>query len=348
MRSSKQTLKRTALTSMTFALLLSGCGGDSSSTSNTEVPLQPQPEAFTLNFKALSGQNEINCDTQYDGFGAGGEYSLGVSDLRFYVSNIQFFDSEGNALALTLDETEFQHNHTSGFVGLIDFLGTDSGYCELAAEGTPRTNAVITGELQQATSTQVASISFDIGVPQAVMKNVIAASADVSDAPSPLGEMHWSWASGYRHFVLNFVAMDAANTEMVENSNFHIGSTDCGSGAQALSEQDECGKVNTAQVQLDNFDLSSHSVTVNLHSIMTNVLEEHFVAPVWNPIVDGDESACIDEQRFNGYCITGESFGLQCHSGSTQNACVGLFPNFGLSIEDGKASATTNLVFGME
>lgn len=318
-----------------LSIVLSACGNSSSTESSTD-------ESFSLSFRPVSGSMDVNCDNSYNGIGPGGAYTVGVTDLRFYISNIRFFDADDNEISLDFDDNDFQLNHEDGFVGLIDFTSNVSGYCALAAEGTARTNSNITGTMANAT---VSSISFDVGVPQAVMKSVIAATDDVTDTPSPLGEMYWSWASGYRHFVLNFTSMNAANTDMVENSGFHIGSTDCGSGTKALSDRDSCGNVNTASVNLDNFDLQNQAVTIDLEEIFANVADENFVSPVWTEIVNGDESACIDSRRSHGFCVTGEAFGLQCHSGAAQSACGTLFPNFGITMASGESDADTNLVF---
>ncbi|HEY7772018.1 MAG TPA: MbnP family copper-binding protein [Marinagarivorans sp.] len=296
-------------------MLLSGCGDSSSTTQVSNAPNETT-DAFNLEFKAMVGELALNCDDTYSGLAAEQNYAIGVSDLRFYVSNIQFYDTNGASLATTLDDNAFQLNHAAGSVSLIDFTGSDSGYCELAAEGTARTNTQITG---QVADSAIAAISFDIGVPQATMKAVIAATDNVEDTPSPLAEMYWSWASGYRHFVMNFTAMDATHTEFTENSGVHLGSRDCGTTGKALSEQDHCGLLNTPMVFLDNFDPSINSIVVDVEAILANLQAADFAG--------------------------GGSFGAQCHSGISQDACHAVFPAFGLDLLSGQASAQNNSVF---
>ncbi|WDT76931.1 MAG: hypothetical protein MPW16_06875 [Candidatus Manganitrophus sp.] len=53
-------------------------------------------------------------------------------------------------------------------------------------------------------------MTFDLGVSQPLMKATIANNT-AEGAPSPLNEMYWSWASGYRHFVMNFAVEDDGN-----------------------------------------------------------------------------------------------------------------------------------------
>ncbi len=332
-----------ALSVVLLSSVLTACFDGKSKTSSNNVS-KPDTK-FVLQFKAVSGEEEVNCDTLYSGFGPDQSISVGVTDLRFYVSNLKFYNADGDALDIELDDNEFQLNHEAGRVALVDFTGTSSGYCEQAAEGTPRTNTVLTGSVSDQ---PIAAISFDIGVPQTVMKAVIDDTDIETDSPSPLAEMYWSWASGYRHFVLNFSSMDSVHTDMVENSGFHIGSRGCGSAAgKALSDRDECDIVNTAEVMLTGFDPNTNVVTVDLQSLFANVKLSDFSAPAWTNFGD-DDSICVDERRNGAWCVTGTNFGLQCHSGSTQGACQSLFPNFGLNLETGAANSITNIVFGKE
>lgn len=322
--------------------LLAACGGDDS-TSSTNIPLS-EDTPFTINFKAINNELDVNCDNAADGIGPDDAYSIGVTDLRFYISNVKFYDAQGLEITTTLDDTDFQLNHTDGSVALIDFTDADSGYCSAAQEGTARTNTAIHGKTSVDT---IASLSFDVGVPQTLMKSVIEASDNVADTPSPLGEMHWSWAGGYRHFVMNFVAMNNDNNIMVENSDFHIGSRDCGSSGKALSDLDTCGLINTPVVMLDGFDPNIHTVTVNLASIFENIQDTDFVSDIWTEF-DGDESLCIDERRNGTSCVSGQNFGVQCHSASSQSACGALFPNFGIDLSTGTSDSITNVVFDMQ
>lgn len=320
--------------------LLSACGGSSS----TDIPLSEASE-FTLNFKALNGAADVNCDTAALGVGPDGAYTVGVADMRFYVSDLMFFDANGSEISVTLDDNDFQLNHEAGTVSLIDFTSIDSGYCDLATTGTARTNTQITGMVDDADA--ITSVSFKVGVPQAVMQAVIAATDDVSDTPSPLGEMYWSWASGYRHFLINFVTTNDTFTTVAVNSGIHLGSRDCGTTAKALSDQDECAFINTPEVVLDTFDPSVNTVTIDIANIFANMQDSDIITDVWAEYGD-DDSVCIDERREENSCVTGQTIGIQCHSAPTQPACVSLFPNFGLDMATGEADNVTNSVFGME
>ncbi len=291
------------------ALFLSGCGGDSSTSGGNTVD-------FSLNFKAVHNGVEIDCDNMLTGYGPDASDSIGVQDLRFYISNVQFYNDAGEALDVSFDSNDFQYNSAEGFVALIDLTSNESGYCE-GGEGTARTNAVITGSVSDA---NIADVSFDVGLPQAIMKDVIATNT-AEDAPTPLNEMYWSWAAGYRHFVFNFSVMDTVGT--MGSGLLHIGSRGCGGdGLLALEEKDQCDFVNTPTVTLENFDPDVNNVTLDVTEVLSNL----------------DFEVSMQEQTTPG---------VACHSNPMQADCNDIFTNFGLNIETGLATGS-NAVFGME
>ncbi|MDO6718514.1 metallo-mystery pair system four-Cys motif protein [Psychrosphaera sp. 1_MG-2023] len=315
--------KSTLFTIATMALL-SGCSSDS----GTEDELTMTP--FTINFSAMSGDQNVDCDAMVSGFGNEGHYSIGVSDLRFYVSNIELFDQYGEKIEASFDSNEFQLNHDLGFVGLVDLTSNSSGKCTSDAipnsEGTARTNNVMTGKM---IDTGVNKITFDIGVPQAIMKEVIATQS-AEDAPSPLNEMYWSWASGYRHFVMNF-----AIESMMGNTGegyIHIGSRGCGDDSLlALENKEKCDFVNTPKVEITDFEPNMDTVVIRIDKL----LDQLSFAPAMSS--HGDHTA--DTEMMDSPSVT-------CHSASPemQPDCAAIFQNLGLSTDDGSSSSDTNQV----
>jgi uncharacterized repeat protein (TIGR04052 family) len=245
-------------------LLLHGC-------SSSE-----EPAPFSLRFAAIVDGREVGCSDELAGFGAANQ--IGINDLRLYVSNLQFKDADGNPVAVTLDSNEFQYASPEGQVTLVDLTGTSAGSCAATsvayAEGTARTHDAITGVTRVG---DVASVSFDVGVPQAVMKQTIATNTP-EGAPSPLNEMYWSWNSGYRHFVFNFSLRDG---DGVPGAGYvHIGSRDCGpQGGQALEDRSQCTFLNTPRVSL-SFDLTRDTVGIDLRRILAGV---DFRSPIYDP-----------------------------------------------------------------
>lgn len=287
-----------------------------------------EPRAFALTFQATDGKNPVGCEDELTGVGLDEAHAVGLSDLRFYVSNLVFADARGKAIELGLDENDFQYTSGQGSVALIDLTGNDSGSCAGNAiafsEGTARTNDAVTGTTLV---DEVASVSFDVGVPQALMREVIA-SHSAEGAPSPLNEMQWTWATGYRHFVMNFTV---ATGDDAGEGYLHVGSRDCGpEDGLALEDRDECGFVNTPKVALEGFRLEQDVVAIDVRRLLAGI---DFVSPIYDP------------ETFE---ILGEGPGVECHSSPTQPDCVALFPSFGLDMEDGTADASRDEVFGKE
>lgn len=294
--------------------LASGCGA--------------APSPFTLQFAATVNGVPVSCAAEFTGLGPSGQNTIGVSDLRFYVSNVQFWDRGGNPVALKLDDNEFQLNDPAGSVALIDLTGNTEGTCGQSAiafaEGTERTNSVLRGST---VVEDVASISFEIGVPQALMKSVIAVNTAES-APSPLNEMYWNWASGYRHFVFNFAARDGMQNK--GGGYLHIGSRNCGPpDGRALKDRASCEFVNTPKFSAAGFDLRTNHVGVDLGSLVAGL---DFIAPIYDP---------------KTFEVIGQGVGAECHSAPTQPDCPQIFGNLGIDMASGGAQASGNRVFSV-
>ncbi|MGV3621193.1 MAG: MbnP family copper-binding protein [Archangium sp.] len=285
----------------------------------------PEPQAFSLNFAAVSDGVKVGCIDSLAGLGTGGNAKVGINDLRFYVSNVKLLDAAGKEVEVTLDEDAFQYSSAAGQVSLIDLTGNTDGTCAGStlgfSEGTARTHTAITGKT---VVSEVKSISFDVGVPQPLMKKVIADNT-LEGAPSPLAEMHWSWAGGYRHFVFNFAVTDGANAS--GEGYLHIGSNDCAAmGNKALEDRDVCGLVNTPKVALSSFDLTKDTVGIDLARALQGL---DFISPVY-------------DANFN---VIGQGPGVECHSSASQEDCPTIFSSFGTDIAAGTSTASSNAVF---
>jgi uncharacterized repeat protein (TIGR04052 family) len=312
----------TTTRALLLVALAAGCDGGEGDKDGTPAGSEP----FALAFAPVANGDEVSCAAPIGGMGPGGAYEIGLSDLRFYVSDLVFRDAGGAEVAATFDEDEFQYTGASGWVALVDLTGNTDGSCAASAiafsEGTARTHEAITGETVVG---DVASVSFDVGVPQALMGEVIGESS-VEAAPSPLDEMYWSWASGYRHFVMNVTVNDG-----VEDGDgyVHIGSTDCAAdGFLALEDREACTFVNTPSVAIDGFDLAADTVTIDVGAVLAGL-------DLRDDVYDPDT-----------FEVIGEGPGASCHSSPMQDDCPTIFANFGLDIATGADDAAANTVFG--
>ncbi len=306
---------RSKVLSLTIvAPLLSGCPAEA-----------PPMEPFSLRFAASADGQEVGCGSEITGLGPMGQHVVRPADLRFYVSNLQFFDAAGEPVELELDQDEFQYRSEAGEVALVDLTGTVDGACKASAiayaEGTARTHTALTGKTHV---DHVARVSFEVAVPQQLMQATIATST-AEAAPSPLTEMYWSWATGYRHFVFNF-EVDADGE--LGGGYLHIGSRDCGvEGSLALEDRDECGFINNPAIELDGFDLRTNTVMLDIPALLASL---DFISPIYDP------------ETFEPI---GEGPGVECHSSPMQPDCETIFTNVGLDMASGSASATANTVF---
>jgi uncharacterized repeat protein (TIGR04052 family) len=298
---------------LVLALVAAGCKSD--------------PEPFELKFEATSQGARVDCATPVSGLGTDGTVSVGLSDVRFYVSGLEFLDADGEPVETTFDENEFQYQGDSDRVALIDLTGNSTGSCASSAitysEGTERTNDVVAGTTLVG---DVDTVRFDVGVSQPLMQEIIAANT-VESAPSPLDEMYWSWGMGYRHFVFNMTIDDAKGSG---EGYLHLGSTDCGGkGENALESQDRCDFVNTPAVELQGFDLESDVVAVDLSKALGNL---DFVVELYD---------------HHSQKPLGDAVGVECHSFPMQPDCATIFENFGMDIETGESSIASETVFGI-
>ncbi|MEM9691951.1 MAG: MbnP family copper-binding protein [Myxococcota bacterium] len=304
----------------TLTSAMVGCGDDEP----VDAGGAATPTPFSLRFAAVAEDTALGCTTPLDGLGTQSDVSVGLSDLRFYVSDIEFRNAAGEVVAHELDENEFQYRSDAGEVALIDLTSNTDGTCAdtaiAFAEGTSREHDEITGSTLVG---EVTSVSFSVGVPQAVMADVIGNNTP-EGAPSPLNEMFWSWTTGYRHLVFNFT-VDAGGAR--GDGYLHIGSRGCGADdGLALEDRDACDFINTPVVALDTFSLERDVVTIDLGQLIAGL---DFVAPIY-------------DENFE---IVGEGPGVECHSAPVQEDCARIFQSLGLEMDSGTANAAGNVVF---
>jgi uncharacterized repeat protein (TIGR04052 family) len=276
-------------------------------------------EPFTLNFAAVHNGETVGCGDLLDGLGPGGTVSVELADLRFYVSNLRFYDEQGAELPVELDANDFQYHGDEGDVALVDLTGTADGACAGTGlsfpEGTARTNGVITGRTRPEL---VHSIAFDVGIPQALMKDVLASHTD-ADAPSPLAEMHWSWAFAYRFLVMNFNVSDGGTPG---EGYVHVGSTDCGGdGTRAMTDRETCGRINTPAVRLEHFHLDE-AVGMDVGALLAG-LDFRVEQTPGGPLIPG----------------------IASHSSPSQPHTAPIFANLGVDLATGASDAAEDAVF---
>ena len=106
--------------------LVAGCSGEDKGTdTGTHGHEHEDPVPFSLAFAAVHGGAAVDCATPMTGLGPDGQHTVGLSDLRFYVSDLKLLDADGAEVEATLDDDEFQYAGTDGWVGLVDLTSNN-------------------------------------------------------------------------------------------------------------------------------------------------------------------------------------------------------------------------------
>ncbi len=192
-----------------------------------------QRETVDITFVPVWQDRELDC--------LEGDKSL--SDLRFFVSNVQLIDADGGVhpVVLTTDERWQQ-----GSIALVD-LETGDGSCR---NGTPATNAQVRGSV---VSIDPVALRFTVGVPFDMNHaNPLLAEAPLNDAA-----MHWHWRSGYKF-------LRAGVTTKNDGTWLHLGSTACDGTVQNIRS---CSSPNRVEIALSDFRSMSGRVAVDLATL---------------------------------------------------------------------------------
>ena len=192
-------------------------------------------------FVATWGEKSIGC----------GESDVALSDLRFFVSEIELLDGQGRSHTLELhDNLQWQQAD----LALID-LEDGLGYCD---NGTTELFAYLVGSLPPG---DYRGLRFTVGVPFG--RN--HANPMTADAPLDDAAMHWHWRSGYK-FLRAGVRTDT------DGFWLHVGSAGCEGTVRNISG---CRYPNRIVVELDDFSPGDDSIAVNMEALLagTNLID---------------------------------------------------------------------------
>lgn len=215
---------------LSILTLLAGCGR----------------EPVEIRFASTWGGAPVDCESR----------ELALTDLRFYVSDIELLGSGGKAEAL-------------GPVALID-LENGRGGCQ---NGTDALQASITGELPPG---EYRGLRFTLGVP--FDKN----HANPLTAAPPLDDpaMHWHWRSGYKF-------LRAGLQRGKVRYRLHLGSARC---RGVIGKLEGCDASNRVEVLLDNFDSERGEVVFDFAELLNEFDPQDNALQVCE--MGPDEAAC--------------------------------------------------------
>jgi uncharacterized repeat protein (TIGR04052 family) len=184
-------------------------------------------------FAARWAGQAIDCE-------AGG---LALSDLRFFVYDIDLIDSRGKSQPVLLDE-QFQWQQPG--LALID-LENAKGRCK---NGSAEVYSYLVGSVPPG---DYRGLRFTVGVP--FEQN--HANPLTAEAPLDIAAMHWHWRSGYK-----FLRAGVNNGS--DGFWIHVGSAGCEGTVRNITG---CSFPNRIAVNLPEFQPRQHAVNVDLAAL---------------------------------------------------------------------------------
>jgi len=285
-------------------ILFSACSSSDSDSNDTISTDTDNSVAIAIPFEAMSNDVAVDCDTPLTGLGTAGT-DAALKDFRFYVYNLRLGTNQGRQLVLELEENSWQQDG----LALVDFQNKGD-FCD--GEDKP-THKEISGTVNLETGESIDSVSFTIGIPEALNHQ------DQTAAESPLNitSLFWSWQTGYKFMRLDIAPVGGVTrpTDPAYNNstwNIHLGSTNC-TGEPQLGETVACTRNNRPQIALDNFDPATSTIVVDYSALIAAA------------------SVGQDEGGAPG-----------CMSGATDPECPTVFANLGLDVVSGDVDITVN------
>lgn len=271
-----KTISKCAITSLLSAVLLVLSASCSAATKEQHV---------SVKFDAVVGDQAFVCGKSYDGIGIT-KSSITPSDFRFYVSEVELLDDNGEAVPLTLDQDGiWQYKN----LALLDFED-GKGPCR---NGNIGLHTAVTGSVPKG---KYRGVRFTLGVPFELNHG------DPTIAPSPLNftSMFWVWQVGYRFVKIDMatnglpqdpdappemsikdkLAFIAAREKTAASAvaptrkppraagfSVHLGSTDCASLSKTTPPTG-CKNPNRVTITFDKFDSRKNIVVADLASLL--------------------------------------------------------------------------------
>ena len=218
---------------------------------------------------AWDGQ-PIGCETE----------APALTDLRFYVSNIELAGLDGNAQPLVLDsQLQWQQQD----LALID-LESGRGSC---GNGTAETYAYLVGSVPPG---DYRGLRFTVGVPfERNHANPLTAEQPLDDPA-----MHWHWRSGYKF-------LRAGIRTETDGFWIHVGSAGCEGTVRNISG---CKFPNRVTVELADFVPRENTIAVDLHALMAGT-----------DLEDGEAGDCSSGPPESACVAPFEALGIDFGSG---------------------------------
>lgn len=203
------------------------------------VSCQPPASAVQIRFLASYAGQPIGCEV--------GQSGRALSDLRFYVHDVEVVTNLGRALPFELTADASWQNAR---VALLD-LEDGQGHC---TNGTSAVNRTLRGQVALNPDETIDGLKFSIGVPE----DLNHANPMTAAVPLNYSVMHWHWRSGYKFMRAGLVAGGG-------RAWLHLGSARC---AGTIGNIEGCRSANRPTVIVPGFDPATDRLVVDVATIL--------------------------------------------------------------------------------
>ena len=303
---------------LSSAVLLTACGGDSSS--STEI-VGPREISATIPFAAVVGDASVECGEDYLNAGSDAT-TVSFVDFRFYVHDFKLVTDAGTEINVSLDDVSTDGSDESSpsqnsRVAQLDFRDTLG--CEAEADANPNFNdgVQVTATVEEGVT--ISAIRFTLGVPFDLNHKDQAAAEEPLRNPGRASGAGWNWQGGYKFTGIDVSPVggwtDPEDGERTGNRwNVHLGSTGCPvsvSDLESGTEPETCDNPNRPEITLElgAIDVEQAEIVIDYAALVSGV------------------SVAQDEGGAPG-----------CMSGTTDPECETVFANLGLAWGDNAAT----------
>lgn len=295
------------------ALLLTACGGDSSTDTNSDDGAGTQTKTFQIPFSAVAGETDIQCGTDVSGLGSS-DTSGQFEYAAWFVYDVKLLTDDGE-VATQMVENDFQNaDYDFGFIEFRDILGG----CNHADQEAYATNTMLTVQADVEAS-DVKGVSFKLGMPFEPNHSV----ENKFQQEKAYYAMLWSWQSGFRFMRVDLIPTGGftQSSTLYEDTtfNFHLGSTGCAGDPLV------CAQANNDTA----FELTDAQFVINETGTGTHIQFDYA------ELVAGMDLT-QDEGASKG-----------CMSGTSDPECTPMFYNLGIPLGE-TAGSTEQKVFSLQ
>lgn len=264
-------------------------------------------QKVSIAFAAVNGGKPVSCARPIAGLGTSSR-SAKLTDLRFYVSDVQLLRKGGGAVDVELPASS-RWSYADGDAG-VTLIDLENGAGGCAAEGTKAVNAAVRGSVDEGTYT---GVRFSVSVPASLNHT------DLTATPAPLNNtaMAWSWQAG-RKFMKVEVSEDSGPAWGSKTFFVHVGSTGC-QGDPAAGETARCSLPNRNQVTLAKFNPAKQRIALDLKKLLAGV-----------DVAGGGEIGPMASMAMGG-----------CMSSTTSPDCKPIFKALGMKLATRQKTAQT-------